>query len=152
VTSINIPEGVTSIGNGVFSGCTKLGRVHFEGDLPTFGASVFSGADKSYIITYSVNPTVVAGRPAFNPSQLAVVTAPMQQQITLLEQCPTLEEVQDGRPGSVVLSVDPAGNSVTLSFTVEESEDLITWTPVEGPGVSQTLTLPEGKRFYRFAH
>jgi len=119
--------------------------------LPTFGASVFYGADKSYI-TYSVNPTVVAGRPAFNPSQLAVVTAPMQQQITLLEQRPTLEEVQDGRPGSVVLSVDPVGNSVTLSFTVEESEDLTIWTPVAGPGVSQTLTLPEGKRFYRFAH
>ena len=93
-----------------------------------------------------------AGSAAFNPSQLAVVTAPMQQQITLLEQRPTLEEVQDGRPGSVVLSVDPAGNSVTLSFTVEESEDLTIWTPVAGPGVSQTLTLPEGKRFYRFAH
>ena len=42
--------------------------------------------------------------------------------------------------------------TVVLDFTVEESEDLITWTPVAGPGVSKTLTLPEGKRFYRFAH
>ena len=41
---------------------------------------------------------------------------------------------------------------MTLNFTVVESEDLITWTPVAGPGSSQTLTLPEGKRFYRFAH
>ena len=41
---------------------------------------------------------------------------------------------------------------MALDFTVEESEDLMTWTPVEGTGVSQTLTLPEGKRFYRFAH
>ena len=65
---------------------------------------------------------------------------------------PTLEEVRDGRPGSVLLSVDSEAGSVVLNFTVEESEDLITWTPVEGPGVSQTLTLPEGKRFYRFAH
>jgi hypothetical protein len=24
--------------------------------------------------------------------------------------------------------------------------------PVEEPGVSKTLTLPKGKRFYRFAH
>ena len=90
------------------------------------------------------NATVIA--------TLQTQTAALQAEVALLEQRPTLEEVQDGRRGSVVLSVDPAGNSVTLNFTVEESEDLITWTPVEGPGVSQTLTLPEDKRFYRFAH
>jgi len=65
---------------------------------------------------------------------------------------PTLQEVRDGRPGSVLLSVDSEAGAVVLDFTVEESEDLITWTPVKGPGVSQTLTLPKGKRFYRFAH
>jgi len=90
------------------------------------------------------NATVIA--------TLQTQTTALQAEVALLEQRPTLEEVQDGRPGSVVLSVDPAGNSVVLDFTVEESEDLITWTPVAGPGVSQTLTLPEGKRFYRFAH
>ena len=55
-------------------------------------------------------------------------------------------------PGSVLLSVDSEAGAVVLDFTVEESEDLITWTPVEESGLSQTLTLPEGKRFYRFAH
>ena len=65
---------------------------------------------------------------------------------------PTLGQVRDGRPGSVLLSVDSEAGSVVLDFTVEESEDLITWTPVEESGLSQTLTLPEGKRFYRFAH
>ena len=69
-----------------------------------------------------------------------------------LSERPTLQQVRDGRPGSVLLSVDSEAGSVALNFTVEESEDLITWTPVEGTGVSQTLTLPEGKRFYRFAH
>ena len=62
------------------------------------------------------------------------------------------KQVSDGRPGSVLLSVDSEAGAVVLDFTVEESEDLITWTPVAGPGVSQTLALPEGKRFYRFAH
>ena len=28
----------------------------------------------------------------------------------------------------------------------------LSYTTTEGAGVSQTLTLPEGKRFYRFAH
>jgi len=35
---------------------------------------------------------------------------------------------------------------VALDFTVEESEDLITWTLVEESRVSKTLSLPEGKR------
>jgi len=64
-----------------------------------------------------------------------------------------MPQSNDKKPsGSVLLSVDSEAGSVVLNFTVEESEDLITWTPVEGPGVSQTLTLPEGKQFYRFAH
>ena len=76
----------------------------------------------------------------------------LEQQVADLSERPTLEQVRDGRPGSVLLSIDSEAGSVVLNFTVEESEDLITWTPVAGPGVSQTLTLPEGKRFYRFAH
>jgi hypothetical protein len=88
-------------------------------------------------------------------SQISVLEATVVSnatEIAELSQRPTLEQVRDGRPGSVLLSVDSEAGSVVLDFTVEESEDLITWTPVEGPGVSQTLTLPEGKRFYRFAH
>jgi len=88
-------------------------------------------------------------------SQISVLEATAVSnatEIAELSQRPTLEQVRDGRPGSVLLSVDSEAGSVVLDFTVEESEDLITWTPVAGPGVSQTLTLPEGKRFYRFAH
>jgi len=100
------------------------------------------------IATLETQVTVLEATATSNATEIAA----LQAEVALLEQRPTLAEVQDGRPGSVVLSVDPAGNSVTLDFTVEESEDLITWTPVAGPGVSQTLSLPEGKRFYRFAH
>ncbi len=88
-------------------------------------------------------------------SQISVLEATVVSnatEIAELSQRPTLEQVRDGRPGSVLLSVYSETGTVVLNFTVEESEDLITWTPVEGPGVSQTLTLPEGKRFYRFAH
>ena len=76
----------------------------------------------------------------------------LEQQVADLSERPTLQQVRDGRPGSVLLNVDSEAGSVVLDFTVEESEDLITWTPVEESGVSKTLTLPEGKRFYRFAH
>jgi hypothetical protein len=90
-----------------------------------------------------------------NATEIASLEATVSSnatEIAELSQRPTLQQVRDGRPGSVLLSVDSEAGAVVLDFTVEESEDLITWTPVEGPGVSQTLTLPEGKRFYRFAH
>ena len=53
----------------------------------------------------------------------------LQAQVAALSLRPTLEQVRDGRPGSVLLSVDSEAGAVVLDFTVEESEDLITWTP-----------------------
>jgi hypothetical protein len=67
-----------------------------------------------------------------------------------LQQRPTLAEVQDARGGSVVLRVNPQHNSVTLGMSIEQSENLIDWVPVKG-GLSHTLPITGGKRFYRFA-
>ena len=74
----------------------------------------------------------------------------LQEQIAQLSQRPTLEEVQDGRDGSVVLEVDPEGGTVTLGLTIEQSGDLIDWTPIEGE-LTRTIPIPDGKKFYRFA-
>jgi len=157
LTSITIPDGVTSIGYEAFLGCTSLTSITFLGDAPTFwGPDVFSGLPANALITY---PGGAAGYTFEGVNiqsalvdQLQTAIDEKDAQIAELSQRPTLQEVRDGRPGSVLLSVDSETGTVVLNFTVEESEDLITWTPVEGPGVSQTLTLPEGKRFYRFAH
>lgn len=71
-------------------------------------------------------------------------------QIANLSKRPTLEQVQEGRAGSVVLSVDPGGGSVRLGLTIEQSGNLINWSPIEGE-LSRTIPIPDGKRFYRFA-
>ena len=39
-----------------------------------------------------------------------------------------LEQVRDARAGSVVLTVDPEGDTVTLGLTIEQSDNLIEWT------------------------
>jgi len=70
--------------------------------------------------------------------------------IAQLQARPTLEEVQEGREGSVVLEVDPEGGTVTLGLTIEQSGDLIDWTPIEGE-LTRTIPIPDGKKFYRFA-
>ena len=61
-----------------------------------------------------------------------------------------LEQVRDARAGSVVLTVDPEGDTVTLGLTIEQSDNLIEWTKLEGE-ITRTIPIPDGKRFYRFA-
>ena len=70
--------------------------------------------------------------------------------ISDLQERPTLAEVQDGRGGSVVLKVNPQHNSVTLGMTIEQSDNLIDWAPVK-EGLSHSIPITVGKRFYRFA-
>ena len=128
----------------------------------TGGRSDVTGDPASYnLVTQAAYDAVVVERDTLeatavsNATEIASLESTVssnETEIATLSQRPTLQEVRDGRPGSVLLTVDSETGSVLLDFTVEESEDLITWTPVAGPGVSKTLTLPEGKRFYRFAH
>ena len=61
-----------------------------------------------------------------------------------------LDQVRDARAGSVVLTVDPEGDTVTLGLTIEQSDNLIEWTKLEGE-ITRTIPIPDGKKFYRFA-
>ena len=61
-----------------------------------------------------------------------------------------LEQVRDARAGSVVLTVEPDGNNITLGLTIEQSDNLIEWTKLDGE-MTRTVPIPEGKKFYRFA-
>ena len=61
-----------------------------------------------------------------------------------------LEQVRDARAGSVVLTVDPEGDNITLGLTIEQSDNLIEWTKLDGE-MSRTIPIPDGKKFYRFA-
>ena len=61
-----------------------------------------------------------------------------------------LEQVRDARAGSVVLTVDPEGDNITLGLTIEQSDNLIEWTKLEGE-ITRTIPIPDGKKFYRFA-
>ncbi len=57
ITSVTIPSGITSIGNGAFSGCTNLYNSHFLGNAPTIGANVFANHKLGFTVYYPVGAT-----------------------------------------------------------------------------------------------
>ena len=63
---------------------------------------------------------------------------------------PSLDEIQEGRIGSVVLRPNLSDNTITINLAIEESSDLIEWIPIDQI-ISTTLPLNEDKKFYRFA-
>ena len=63
---------------------------------------------------------------------------------------PTVEEIQDGRSGSILLRPNPSDNTITIDLRVEESGDLIDWQPTERT-LSGTFPHSGGKKFYRFS-
>ncbi len=142
-----------------YDAAVATARTDGRGDVTGDPASYDLVTQASYNAAVATARTDGRGDITGDPASYDLVTqasydamvAERDNAVTERDARPTLEQVRDGRPGSVLLSVDSETGSVVLDFTVEESEDLITWTPVAGPGVSQTLTLPEGKRFYRFA-
>ncbi|MDB4322544.1 leucine-rich repeat domain-containing protein [Akkermansiaceae bacterium] len=62
---------------------------------------------------------------------------------------PTLEEIQDARTGSVILTPSEDG-TVQLKIEIEESSDLEVWEN-QGKSVEAGFPLAEGKKFLRFA-
>ena len=81
---------------------------------------------------------------------LQAVVAERDAQIAQLEKRPTIEELQEGRDGSIVLQVNSEERTVTIGLTIEQSEDLLEWVPVEGE-LTRTIPVPDGKKFFRFA-
>jgi len=72
------------------------------------------------------------------------------QQIAELSQRPTLAEVQDARPGSLVFRADEETNSVTLEFEIQSSENLQDWV-AQPETVTATVPLDAEKKFVRIA-
>ena len=58
--------------------------------------------------------------------------------------------MRDARAGSVILSVDPDVDNITLGLTIERTDNFTEWTKFDGE-ITRTIPIPDGKKFYRFA-
>ena len=109
--------------------------------------------ERATLTEVNLNATIfnnINARVAALEEQLASVTLQRDLAITERDARPTLEAVRDARTGSVVLNVDPDGDSITLGLTIEQSDNLIEWTKLDGE-MTRTIPIPDGKKFYRFA-
>ena len=61
---------------------------------------------------------------------------------------PSIDELQDARSGSII--INSQNGTVTITFDIEESEDLKNWQK-SGEKITKTIQLKEGKKFYRFS-
>jgi len=57
LTSVTIPDNVTSIGDDAFEGCTLLASAFFLGNAPSMGAGVFSGCSSNFTVCYTAGST-----------------------------------------------------------------------------------------------
>ena len=86
-------------------------------------------------------------------TRIAELEAQLAVAIAERDARPTLAEVQDARAGSIVLVADRDNNEATLSFKVEETENLKqgTWRTVQGGDISLKVALEAGNKFMRIA-
>jgi hypothetical protein len=175
---ITIPENVNIIGKQAFEDCSNLKNFFMEGPPPSVGSSAFNNLAPNALVNvppqwranygdtgetwhglFVVEPeeeecdneeltntiTTLVAQLAQKDAQIAEKNA----QIVELEKRPSLEDIQETRAGSVVLT--PTGNgTVILRMMIEKSSDLSVWENSE-ESIEVELPLAEGKKFLRFA-
>ena len=76
LTSVTIPDSVTSIGSGAFSGCTSLTSITIPDNVTSLGQSAFSGCTSLTLITIPDSVTSI-GQSAFSRcTSLTLITIP----------------------------------------------------------------------------
>ena len=73
---VNIPDGVTSIGYGAFSGCSSLTSVTIPNSVTSIGPSAFSGCSGLTSVTIPDSVTSIGINAFYNCSGLTSVTIP----------------------------------------------------------------------------
>ncbi len=76
LTSVTIPDSVTSIGNSVFKGCTSLASVTIPDSVTSIGDSVFSGCTSLASVIIGNSVTSIGESAFYGCKSLASITIP----------------------------------------------------------------------------
>ena len=145
---------------------TKI--VELNNQIDTLSSTAQNAENQSTVIT-SLNSTIDSKNKELDDLNLmyqskCTEVATLNDEIDLLNESiidkiieigklcerPSLDEIQEGRIGSVVLTPNIGENTITIDLAIEESLDLIEWKPINQK-ISTTLQLDKSKKFYRFS-
>ena len=127
LTSITIPNSVTSIGGGAFNGCTSLTSITIPDSVTSIGYSAFNGCTNLTSIAIGDGVTSISERAFYNCSSLTSITIPdsvTEIGSSAFESCTSLTSI------TIPSSVTSIGNDVfagcTNLKTIDVPEDFDT--------------------------
>ena len=147
LTSVSIPEGVTSIGNGAFKGCSSLTSVSIPEGVASIGTYAFSDCSSLTSVTIPEGVTSIDSYAFQGCSSLTSVTIPegvMSIDRYAFQGCSSLTSVTI--PEGVTSIGDSAfsGCSSLTSVTIPDSVTSIGWDAFSGCSSLTSVKIPEG--------
>ena len=85
LTSVNLPEGLTTIGGGAFSYCTSLTSINLPERLTTIGSHAFYGCTSLSSISFPEGLTAIGGYAFWGCTTLSSVSFPEEGRTTIEE-------------------------------------------------------------------
>ena len=146
-TSITIPDGVTSIGEGTFSGCSSLTSITIPEGVTSIGYRAFYGCSSLTSITIPEGVTSIGGSAFAGCSGLTSITIP--ESVTsigngLFSGCSRLTSITIPE-GVTSIGVNAfSGCSSLTSITIPESVTSIGDYAFSGCSSLTSITIPEG--------
>ena len=147
LTSITIPEGVTSIGRYAFQWCSSLTSITIPKSVTSIGWSAFQGCSSLKSITIPEGVTSIGEHAFGGCSSLRSITIP--EGVTSIEdgvfyECSSLMSITI--PEGVTIIGDEAFQwcSSLTSITIPKGVTSIGWKAFQGCSSLKSITIPEG--------
>ena len=147
LTSITIPEGVTSIGRYAFQWCSSLKSITIPKSVTSIGWSAFQGCSSLKSITIPEGVTSIGEHAFGGCSSLRSITIP--EGVTSIEdgvfyECSSLMSITI--PEGVTIIGDEAFQwcSSLTSITIPKGVTSIGWKAFQGCSSLKSITIPEG--------
>ena len=169
LTSITIPDSVTSIGSGAFSGCSGLTTVNFgdNSKLTSIGFAAFSNCSSLSSITIPDSVTSIGNSAFLSCSSLTSITIPSR--VTSIDArafqvCSNLNDVtvesddiylaltSQSACGNLIYYVNATGETVKVLKTVVDSVDSGFTNDIYLNGSNFTREISEDELYYIYTH
>ena len=153
LTSITIPDSVTSIGNYAFSGCSSLTSITIPDSVTSIGYRVFYECSRLESVTIGKNITHIDSEAFYNCSSLISITIP--DSVTRIGSeafsgCSSLESVTIGNGVESIRNSAFSGCSSLTSVTIPDSVTMIGSEAFSGCSSLSSVTFENTKGWTTF--